>query len=71
MPTYGYSEISVCNVYGATVTGNEAAHAKAHAVNHEGGGRHTEWVETITGHSTVHHEDSSHYETVEAGGHWE
>lgn len=51
--------------------GNEVAHAKAHAMNYEGGGHHTEWVETITGHGTVHHEGSGRYETVEAGGHWE
>ena len=51
--------------------GNEAAHAKAHAVNYDDGGHHTEWAETITSHSAVHHEGSGHYETVEAGGHWE
>lgn len=71
VPTYGYNEISVCNVCGANVTGNEVAHAKAHALNYEGGGHHTEWIETITGYSTVHHEGSGHYETVESGGHWQ
>lgn len=77
VPTYGYSERSICNTCGADVTGNTAAHAKQHAMNGENGGHHTEVVQTITGYSTVHHdavthvEDQGHWETRESGGHWE
>lgn len=62
-PIYETVEKSICNVCGADVTGNTAAHAKEHALAGEGGGHHSEWVEVQTGTNTytVHHDD----------GHWE
>lgn len=71
IPTYGYEEKSICNVCGAEITGNEAAHGKTHMLAGEGSGHHTEMVRVVTGNSTVHHEATGHYETVESGGHWE
>lgn len=77
VPVYGYSERCICNTCGADVTGNEAAHAKQHAMNGENGGHHSEVVQTVTGYRTVHHdavthvEDQGHWETRESGGHWE
>lgn len=70
-PTYGYEEKSICNICGADITGNEAAHGKAHMMAGEGSGHHTEMIQVVTGSSTVHHEATGHYETVESGGHWE
>ncbi len=71
IPMYNYTEISVCNICGADVTGNEAPHAKVHALAGEGGGHHTEVIQTISGYNTIHHEGTGHYESVESGGHWE
>ena len=71
VPIYSDIEVSVCNVCGAEVTGNEAAHAKQHALAGEGGGHHNDYRSVITGYETVHHDATAHWETVEDGGHWE
>lgn len=71
VPIYDYIEVSVCNVCGAEITGNEAAHAKAHALAGEGGGHHNDFRSVIVSHETVHHDATGHWETVENGGHWE
>ena len=71
VPVYSRTEESVCNVCGAVITGNEAAHGKAHMLAGEGSGHHTEYVETLVGYDTVHHDASGHWETIEDGGHWE
>lgn len=71
VPIYGDIEVSVCNVCGAEITGNEAAHAKQHALAGEGGGHHNDYRSVITGYETIHHEAVGHWETVEDGGHWE
>lgn len=71
VPIYNDIEVSVCNVCGAEITGNEAAHAKQHALAGEGGGHHNDYRSVITGHETIHHEAVGHWETVEDGGHWE
>ena len=70
-PIYGREQVSVCNICGAEITGNEVAHGKAHMLAGEGSGHHTETVNTVTGYDTIHHEAAGHYETVESGGHWE
>lgn len=70
-PVYGYVEKSVCNICGVEITGNEAAHGKAHMLAGEGSGHHTEVSQVITGYTTTHHYAVGHYETVESGGHWE
>lgn len=71
VPIYGYTEISVCNICGADVTGNAAAHAKQHMLAGEGSGHHSEVLETVVGYETVHHEAVGHWERTETGGHWE
>lgn len=71
LPIYGREEISVCNICGATITGNESVHGKAHMLAGEGSGHHTETTKVITGYDSVYHEATGHYETVENGGHWE
>lgn len=69
IPIYQQREISVCNVCGATITGNEAAHAKAHALAGEGGSHRSEFITEIVGYDTVHHEAVGHSSQVESGGH--
>ena len=71
VPIYGYAEVSVCNICGADITGNTAAHGKQHMLAGEGSGHHSEVRETVTGYETVHHEAEGHWEKVESGGHWE
>lgn len=71
VPIYGYTEVSVCNICGADITGNTAAHGKQHMLAGEGSGHHSEMRETVTGYETVHHEAEGHWEKVESGGHWE
>ena len=71
VPIYDEVEVSICNVCDAEITGNEAPHAKAHALAGEGGGHHNDYRSIHVGYETVHHEASGHWETVENGGHWE
>lgn len=71
VPTYTSEEISVCNICGAEITGNEAAHAKKHMLAGEGSGHHSEVRQVLSGYSTVHHDETGHWETIENGGHWE
>lgn len=71
VPIYGYTEISVCNICGADITGNTAAHGKQHMLAGEGSGHHSEVRETVIGYETVHHGAEGHWERVESGGHWE
>ena len=56
VPTYDNVAHDICNVCGADVTENPAAHAKQHALAYEGGGHHTEWRYEQTGTQTVHHD---------------
>ena len=70
-PIYGSTEVSICNVCGADVTGNAAAHGKQHMLAGEGSGHHSEVRETVVGYETVHHDATGHWERVESGGHWE
>lgn len=71
VPIYGSTEVSICNVCGADVTGNAAAHGKQHMLAGEGSGHHSEVRETVIGHEMVHHDAEGHWERVESGGHWE
>lgn len=71
VPIYDDVEVSICNVCGADITGNEVAHAKQHALAGEGGGHHNDYRSILVGYETVHHEAVGHWETVENGGHWE
>lgn len=71
VPIHGYTEVSVCNICGADITGNTAAHGKQHMLAGEGSGHHSEVRETVTGYDTVHHDAVGHWERVESGGHWE
>lgn len=71
VPIYDEVEVSICNVCGAEITGNEAPHAKAHALAGDGGGHHNDYRSILVGYETVHHEATGHYETIENGGHWE
>lgn len=71
VPIYDEVEVSICNVCGAEITGNEAPHAKAHTLAGEGGGHHNDYRSVLVGYETVHHEATGHYETIENGGHWE
>lgn len=71
VPVYSHVEESVCNVCGAIITSNEAAHGKNHMLAGEGSGHHTEYVDEIIGYDTLHHDAIGHWETVEDGGHWE
>lgn len=71
VPVYGYVEVSICNVCGADVTGNAAAHGKQHMLAGEGSGHHSEVRETVVGYETIHHDAEGHWERIESGGHWE
>ena len=71
VPVHGYTEVSVCNVCGADITGNTAAHGKQHMLAGEGSGHHSEVRDTVVGYETVHHGAEGHWERVESGGHWE
>mgnify|MGYP003280452418 CR=1 FL=1 len=71
VPVYGNKEVSICNVCGADITGNAAAHGKAHMLAGEGSGHHSEVRQEITGYNTVNHPAEGHYETRVTGGHWE
>lgn len=71
VPVYGSVEVSICNVCGADVTGNAAAHGKQHMLVGEGSGHHSEVREVVVGHDAVHHDASGHWERVESGGRWE
>lgn len=71
VPVYGTKEISICNVCGADITGNTAAHGKAHMLAGEGSGHHSEVRQVVTGYNTVNHPAEGHYETQVVGGHWE
>lgn len=71
VPVYGYVEVSICNVCGADVTGNAAAHGKQHMLAGEGSGHHSEVRETVVGYETIHHDATGHWERIESGGRWE
>ena len=71
VPVHGYTEVSICNVCGADITGNTAAHGKQHMLAGEGSGHHSEVRETVVGYETVHHDATGHWERAESGGHWE
>ena len=71
VPIYGSTEVSICNVCGADITGNTAAHGKQHMLAGEGSGHHSEVRETVIGYETIHHGAEGHWERVESGGHWE
>ncbi len=71
VPIYGTKEVSICNVCGADITGNTAAHSKAHMMAGEGSGHHSEVRKTISGYNTVNHPAEGHYEMKVVGGHWE
>ena len=68
VPIYGYEEQSICNICNQVITGNEAAHGKAHMVAGEGSGHHTEYKQVITGYNTISHPAEGHYSPVESGG---
>lgn len=55
-PIYTKQERSICNVCGADITGNYYAHTEAHLLAGEGGGYHSELVQTLTGYETIHHD---------------
>ena len=55
-PIYTQQERSICNVCGADITGNYYAHTEAHLLAGEGGGYHSELVQTLTGYETIHHD---------------
>lgn len=71
VPVYGTKEVSICNVCGADITGNTAAHSKAHMMAGEGSGHHNEVQKVVTGYNTVNHPAEGHWETKVVGGHWE
>ena len=71
VPVYGTKEISICNVCGADITGNTAAHSKAHMMAGEGSGHHSEVQKVVTGYNSVSHPAEGHWETKVVGGHWE
>ena len=71
VPVHGYTEVSICNICGADITGNTAAHGKQHMLAGEGSGHHSEVRDTVVGYETVHHGAEGHWERVESGGHWE
>ena len=71
VPIHGYTEVSICNVCGADITGNTAAHGKQHMLAGEGSGHHSEVRDTVVGYEAVHHGAEGHWERVESGGHWE
>ena len=71
VPVHDYTEVSICNICGADITGNTAAHGKQHMLAGEGSGHHSEVRDTVVGYETVHHGAEGHWERVESGGHWE
>lgn len=71
VPIHDYTEVSICNVCGADITGNTAAHGKQHMLAGEGSGHHSEVREIAVGYETIHHDAEGHWERVESGGHWE
>ena len=71
VPIHGYMEVSICNICGADITGNTAAHGKQHMLAGEGSGHHSEVRDTVVGYEAVHHGAEGHWERVESGGHWE
>lgn len=71
VPIHGYTEVSICNICGADITGSTAAHGKQHMLAGEGSGHHSEVRETVTGYESVHHDAEGHWERIESGGHWE
>ena len=71
VPIHGYTEVSICNICGADVTGNTAAHGKQHMLAGEGSGHHSEVRDAVVGYEMVHHGAEGHWERVESGGHWE
>ena len=71
VPVHGYTEVSICNICGADITGNTAAHGKQHMLAGEGSGHHSEVRDAVVGYETVHHGAEGHWERVESGGHWE
>ena len=71
VPIHGYTEVSICNICGADITGSTAAHGKQHMLAGEGSGHHSEVRDTVVGYETVHHGAEGHWERVESGGHWE
>ena len=71
VPVHGYTEVSICNICGADITGNTAAHGKQHMLAGEGSGHHSEVRDTVVGYETVHHGAEGHWERAESGGHWE
>lgn len=71
VPIYSSKEVSICNVCGADITGNTAAHSKAHMMAGEGSGHHSEVQKIVTGYNSVNHPAEGHYETKVVGGHWE
>lgn len=70
-PVYDSRELSICNICGADITGNTAAHGKEHMLAGEGSGHHSEVRQVLVGYNTVQHGETGHYETVVTGGHWE
>lgn len=56
VPITEMQEFSICSTCGADITGNTSPHLKAHRLNGENGGFHTEWREVVTGYETVHHD---------------
>lgn len=71
IPVYDSVEVSICNICGADITGNTAAHGKQHMLAGEGSGHHSEVREVVVGYDTVHHDATGHWERVESGGRWE
>lgn len=71
VPIYSSTEVSICNICGADITGNTAAHGKQHMLAGEGSGHHSEVRDTVVGYETVHHGAEGHWERAESGGHWE
>ena len=71
IPIYSTVEVSICNVCGADITGNTAAHSKEHMLAGEGSGHHSEVRQNVAGYNTVDHPEVGHWETRVVGGHWE
>ena len=71
VPIHGYTEVSICNICGADITGNTAAHGKQHMLAGEGSGHHSEVRDAVVGYETVHHGAEGHWERAKSGGHWE
>lgn len=71
VPVHDYTEVSICNICGADITGNTAAHGKQHMLAGEGSGHHSEVRDTVVGYETVHHGAEGHWERAKSGGHWE